>query len=694
MLKNFWKALKSGTDIRGVAVEGAGYDVNLTEDTVIAITNGFILWLAEKKQKSPDELVVSVGRDSRISGPAISAVVKETLLNAGVYVVDCGLASTPAMFMTTVELECDGAVEITASHHPYYRNGLKFFTRNGGLEGDDITAILEYAQDGKQPSFSEDGEIAESDYMSTYAANLRELIKKEINSKEDYHHPLKGFKVVVDAGNGVGGFYATDVLEALGAEIKGSQCLEPNGMFPCHAPNPEDEKAMKFICDAVKKYSADLGIIFDTDVDRGGAVDSNGKEINRNRLVALAAAITLSPGAMIVTDSITSSGLKEFIEKDLKAKHLRFKRGYKNVIDEAIRQNENGVRCPLAIETSGHAAMQENYFLDDGAYLVTKILIKAVQLRNEGKSLDSLIANLKEPVESKEIRIKITDKNFRKCGEKVIADLFKYAEEHKEFKVAKDNHEGIRVSFNKKNGDGWFLLRLSVHDPIMPLNIESDSKGGVDKIYAKIKPFLEECEGLETCTKKPQPKQESPKKTVENKTEEVKPVAPIEEEKTVETETAPVTVETETAPVADEKPVETETDPVTDEKPVETETAPVTDKKPVETETNPVTDEKPVETETAPVADEKPVETETDPVTDEKPVETENNPVTDEKPVETETAPVTDEKPVETETTPVTDEKPVETETAPVTDEKPAEIKPTSNRKSKKSNSKKSKNNK
>ena len=186
MLEDFWKAFKSGTDIRGVAVEGAGYDVNLTEETVSAMTNGFILWLAEKTRKSPETLVVSVGRDSRISGPKISAIVRRTLFDAGVYVIDCGLASTPAMFMTTVELECDGAVEITASHHPYYRNGLKFFTRNGGLEAEDITAILEYAQDGKKPPFSDEGDISETDYMTTYAGNLREMIKKEINSKTEW----------------------------------------------------------------------------------------------------------------------------------------------------------------------------------------------------------------------------------------------------------------------------------------------------------------------------------------------------------------------------------------------------------------------------------------------------------------------------------------------------------------------------
>ena len=200
---------------------------------------------------------------------------------------------------------------------------------------------------------------------------------------------------------------------------------------------------------------------------------------------------------MIVTDSITSSGLKQFIENDLGGKHYRYRRGYKNVIDKALELNAQGINCPLAIETSGHAAMRENYFLDDGAYLCTKIIIKAAQMRKEGKELDELTASLKEPLESTEIRYKILEKDFRACGEKIISDLTKYAEEQDGWCVADDNREGVRVSFDKDNGDGWFLLRLSVHDPIMPLNVESDSEGGVKIICDKLGEFLKTTTGLD-----------------------------------------------------------------------------------------------------------------------------------------------------------------------------------------------------
>ena len=570
MLNEKWKHFKSGTDIRGVAVAGAGYDVDLTDEAVTAMVNGFILWLAAKKNIPAENLTISVGRDSRISGKHILDLAAAAMVKAGICVYDVDLASTPAMFMTTVDMQCDGALQITASHHPYYRNGLKFFTCEGGLNGEDIEAILQYAQDGKAPVKARGGRIIDSDYMNRYAFTLREKIKKEVNSQDDYHHPLKGFRIVVDAGNGVGGFFATDVLEALGADIRGSQFLNPDGMFPNHIPNPEDEAAMAAVSKAVKEAGADLGVIFDTDVDRGGAVDAQGNEINRNRLVALAAAIALegNKGGMIVTDSITSSGLKTFIEKDLGGQHLRFKRGYKNVINEALAQNEKGVNCPLAIETSGHAAMRENYFLDDGAYLVTKIIIKMAQLRKESKKLESVIENLAEPVESKEIRIRITDKDFRTYGEKVIKNLFAFAKKDKSFIVAEDNFEGIRVSFKKADGDGWFLLRLSVHDPIMPLNIESDSKGGVDKIYKKLLPFLEGCEGLETYV--------APKKSLSVKTES-KTLASVDTKKpaakkaTAKTEPAVEAKAEEKKPAAEAKTEEKK--PVAKKAAAKTETA-------------------------------------------------------------------------------------------------------------------------
>ncbi len=500
MLNNNWKALKNGSDIRGIAVETEKGKINLTDEVVFSIGKAFGLWLSKVCEKSPEDIKIAIGNDSRISANRIKTAVINALKSTGFNVVDCGLISTPAMFMTCVvpNLNCDGSIQITASHLPFDRNGLKFFTKGGGLESADIEAILELAQNGESAPEKE-GTVEEYDFLSDYCNILVEKVRNTVNSTDNFEEPLKGFKVVIDAGNGAGGFYAEKVLKPLGADINGSQFLEPDGTFPNHIPNPENKEAMAYVTKAVLNAKADLGIIFDTDVDRAGAVDSKGNEINRNKLIALISAILLEEKkpAVIVTDSITSSGLKKFIENH-GGMHHRFKRGYKNVINEAIRLNKEGKYCPIAIETSGHAALKENYFLDDGAYLVTKLLIKAAQLRKEGKKLDDMLLGLEEPKESVEFRMNILTEDFKAYGQNIIDELTAFASEQEEWELAPDNYEGVRISFGENCGDGWFLLRLSLHEPLMPLNIESNSICGSKIIAEKLYPVLEQYPLLDT----------------------------------------------------------------------------------------------------------------------------------------------------------------------------------------------------
>jgi len=479
--------LKSGTDIRGYASDLGGKSVELTDEAVSDIAAAFVSFVQDRASKPSNELMISLGHDSRITADRICDCVRKSLVKAGVTVIDCGLSSTPAMFMTTVDLKCDAAIQITASHHPFDRNGLKFFLPTGGLEGSDISEILTLASDGEEVISDSLGKVIEKDYMAMYAENLRNIIIKGVNKGDK---PLAGYHIIVDAGNGVGGFYASEVLEKLGADITGSQFLEPDGMFPNHIPNPENKEAMESICNAVKKSGADLGIIFDTDVDRAGCVDNKGREINRNRLIALASYIALKGvcGATVVTDSVTSDGLKDYIENTLGGKHYRYRRGYKNVIDKAIELCKEGTISPLAIETSGHAALKENYFLDDGAYLMTKIVIEMAK----GVDSDKILAPLKMPKEEMELRYNITVPDFKTYGLMVIDELENYAKSKEDWKVADDNREGIRVS--TKNG--WFLLRLSVHDPVMPLNLESDNIGGTENDFNVLKEFLSKFEGL------------------------------------------------------------------------------------------------------------------------------------------------------------------------------------------------------
>ena len=338
-----WFKLQNGSDVRGVALEGVlGEPVTLTPEFVRPIGYAFAQWLAEKKGVPADQLKVAVGHDSRLSAEKIKIAVFQGLGKAGCAMADSGLSSTPAMFMATVfeNHAYDGSIMLTASHLPFNRNGLKFFTRDGGLEKADIKKILTIATETGLFD-AKGGKAAKINLMDDYAASLVATIRKGAGLGDK---PLAGLKIVVDAGNGAGGFFVDKVLKPLGANTKGSQFLDPDGNFPNHIPNPEEKEAMDAIISAVEKNGADLGIIFDTDVDRAGAVDKNGKPINRNRFIALMASIVLEehPGTVIVTDSVTSTGLKYWIEEKLGGVHHRFKRGYKNVINESIRLNSEG----------------------------------------------------------------------------------------------------------------------------------------------------------------------------------------------------------------------------------------------------------------------------------------------------------------------------------------------------------------
>ena len=492
-----WQALQNGSDIRGVALApegGATADVNLTPMVVQRLGFAFVRWLVQDLEREPQELTVAVGRDSRISGPALLAALSEGIAAQGARVLDFGLASTPAMFMSTVTpgYGCDGALMLTASHLPAHRNGCKFFTARGGLNREDITALLTLAESGETGLSAERGSIDAIDFMSVYSSQLVERIRQGVAHPQHPDQPLRGLHIVVDAGNGAGGFFVDRVLEPLGADITGSRFLEPDGHFPNHVPNPEHPDAMAALRDAVLAHGADFGIAFDPDVDRAAAMDGSGREINRNRLVALAAAVVLRehPGTTIVTDSVTSDGLTEFIEERLGGLHHRFRRGYRNVINEALRLNETGQSCWLAIETSGHAALKENHWLDDGAYLVAMLLIELARARGEGRDLADLIADLREPVESREYRIELPAGDFAAQGERVLDALRSQAATEPGWEVVPHTYEGVRVACCGPGEQGWFLLRLSLHDPVLPLNIESELAGGVDRIAGRLVRFL------------------------------------------------------------------------------------------------------------------------------------------------------------------------------------------------------------
>ncbi|NFL94196.1 phosphomannomutase/phosphoglucomutase [Clostridium botulinum] len=498
MNNNCLHDLQNGSDIRGIVLTNEDQVINLTNKEIKIITIAFHEWLKNKNKLN--NLKISVGIDSRITGNEFKHTIINTLVACKVTVYDCKLSTTPSIYMTTImdDYKCDGAIMITASHLPYYYNGIKLFTKNGCLDKEEIQEVLNIASKyeyNKEYIFVSEMEARRmtvfKPLIDDYSKLLVEKIRKEINSLENYEKPLTGIKIILDAGNGSGGFFKEKVLEELGADTTGSQFIEPDGTFPNHIPNPEADISMNLISNAVIDNNADLGIIFDTDVDRVALVGREGRFINRSSLIALVSAMVLKEhkGSTIVTDSVTSDGVGKFIKK-LGGKHYKVKKGYKNIITQAMNINNKNEECYAAIETSGHVALKENYFLDDAAYFASKILITMAKLKKEGKCIEDLIIDLELPNEEREIRLAINEKDFNDYANKILYDLVKLISNDENMKIDEDNCDGIKVIFNEKFGEGWFTIRLSLHEPKIVINIESNKTSECEKILEFIKNFI------------------------------------------------------------------------------------------------------------------------------------------------------------------------------------------------------------
>ncbi|KAK6242325.1 Alpha-D-phosphohexomutase [Theobroma cacao] len=513
------RRLQNGSDVRGVALEGEkGRTVDLTPPAVEAIAESFGEWvikaLEERERRPAEDVRVSLGKDPRISGASLSVAVFAGLARAGCLVFDMGLATTPACFMSTLlpPFCYDASIMMTASHLPYTRNGLKFFTKKGGLTSPEVEQICDkaarkYANRLTKVSTMLNFPSKKVDFMSAYAKHLRDIIKKRVNHPLHYDTPLKGFQIIVNAGNGSGGFFTWDVLDKLGTDTFGSLHLNPDGMFPNHIPNPEDKTAMALTRAAVLHNSADLGIVFDTDVDRSGVVDNKGNPINGDKLIGLMSAIVLKehPGTTIVTDARTSMALTKFII-ERGGHHCLYRVGYRNVIDKGVQLNKDGIETHLMMETSGHGALKENYFLDDGAFMVVKIIIEMVHMKLSGsdEGIGSLIKDLEEPLESIELRMNIiSEPKYAKArGTEAIEAFRSYVEEGQlegweldscgdcwvsegclvdsnDSPAAIDAHMYRAKVSNEKNEEvGWVHIRQSIHNPNIAVNVQSSVPGG------------------------------------------------------------------------------------------------------------------------------------------------------------------------------------------------------------------------
>jgi phosphomannomutase len=331
---------------------------------------------------------------------------------------------------------------VTASHLPADRNGFKFFTKEGGgFTKEGISTLISEAVECASVVYYEtghenmgSGSFQNVNYMPQYAETLRAALINEVCDGmaecSPILLPLAGLRIVLNAGNGAGTFF-NDVLQELGADVTNSVGIVSDPTFPNGIPNPEDPKMVDMTKTACENCNADIGIMLDTDADRCGFIVprivrpsycSAYEPLNRNRLIAFLGVIfsESSPGCTIVTDSCTSEGLERFLEKTLGLHHERYLKGYANVIGKAKELSASGVaNAEVAIETSGHCAMKENGYLDDGTYTAVKVIGCLAKLARERRgdngeqhghrSLLELIADLPEMAEVQELRLNVLD---------------------------------------------------------------------------------------------------------------------------------------------------------------------------------------------------------------------------------------------------------------------------------------------
>ncbi|MBR2622689.1 MAG: phosphomannomutase/phosphoglucomutase [Clostridia bacterium] len=484
--------LRHGANVRGIATAlTEDQSIDLTEEVASNIAKAFCVWLVSRTGKI--KVSVAIGYDARLSSPILCEAAASAILSIGHDVIVTDLSTAPSMSVLLqddawkTQYPCDGAIMITGGNLPAEYNGFKFFFGDGSLTAEAVESMLAFADTYHYTEPPTSGQRIETSYMDAYAERFVAMIRNA--TQEEL--PLLNKKIVVDAGNGVGGFFVDKVLIPLGADTVGSQYLEPDGTFPHYVPDPENGELILSLSKAVLDAQADLGILFSADGERIGLVDQDGSVINRNRFVALMSAIVLAekPGT-IVTDSITSDGVTKFINSR-GGKHHRFMRGYQKVIDEARRLNGWGEYAPLAIETSGLAAMLENDFHNDSTYLLARLLIAYVAAAKNKQTLSDLIADLEQPAQTLEARILIPDETSAALNAiRAICEYEAYALRTPYTTPAENNHEGCRVNYDEKHGNGWAMLRTSSHKDGVLVLIESASEHGAIKMAKDLYYFL------------------------------------------------------------------------------------------------------------------------------------------------------------------------------------------------------------
>jgi len=423
-------------DIRGI------YPTELNEKVAYKIGQAFVEYTKTKK--------VVVGRDMRLSSPALFGALTKGIIAQGADVYNIGKAATECLYFSVGYYKYDAGIMITASHNSKEYNGFKMVKKEADIikiiRGKDMIEIIEKSDFSE---VSEQGEIKELDIWQNYINHIFSFIDIK---------RIEPFKVIIDAGNGMAGKVIPLISEKLPIEIIPLN-FELDGNFPAHASNPLLEGVIDQVSKEVKKKKADFGFIFDGDADRIFLIDENGSFIKGDVTGLLLAKYLLekNPGKGVAYNLICSKATPEFIKK-WGGRPIRTKVGFVNVRNGMMKND--GI---MGGEVSGHYSFKDNFYLDSG-FIAFLILLQIIS--NSENKVSEIIKKLSPYFKSPEINFEVKDKE---------ATLKKIREKFSDGK--KDYLDGITVEYDS----WWFNVRPSQTEPLLRLTIEADNEQLLEK---------------------------------------------------------------------------------------------------------------------------------------------------------------------------------------------------------------------
>jgi len=440
-------------DIRGTVGD------QLTAAVARAVGQAYATLAWERLKRAPR---VAVGRDNRPSGPELAAGVRDGIVLAGGTAIDVGEVPTPALSFATHTLQVDGGIQITGSHNPPEFNGFKMVLEHNAVFGDDIQRLYRLIADDKLLAKSGGQRTTHDALLTAY----RDAIVR-------HNGPLaRPVKVVVDCGNGVTSLIAIETLRGLGAQVT-PLFAESDGSFPNHHPDPSDVHNLEDLQAAVERQGAELGIAFDGDGDRIGAVDERGAVVPGDQLLILFGrdlVHRVGAGKVVIFDVKCSEVLPQML-KQAGLEPLMWKTGH-----SFIKQKMKEVGAPLAGEMSGHMFFGADWYgFDDALFGAARLL---AYVARAGGPLSRLLADVPVTMATPELRVD--------CADERKFDVVRRASEYFAAKYPVATLDGVRITFP----GGWGLLRASNTQPVLVMRFEAGSPEALAAYRGEVEDWL------------------------------------------------------------------------------------------------------------------------------------------------------------------------------------------------------------